>query len=238
LDSIAQAAGRCNREGRLGVATELDPRTNLPLGGLVRVFAPPKLPSPRKYDKQSETPTLDGLVALRCGINATIELFDPETPFDGTDPEIFKNYFATFYYNCATFDEPQILKALTNGVCKFPAKGKYPSREPEMKFRTVGEKFQMIEDLYSQTVYVRYGKGAEYIDELRATGARANLLRKLQKYSVNLPRNVVDELVSLGRIEKLTEDSNVYFQTDARDYDEIFGYNVYRKREPWELLEI
>ncbi len=243
LDSIAQAAGRCNREGRLGVATELDPRTNLPRGGLVRVFAPPKLPSPRKYDKQSETPTLDGLVALRCGANATIELFDPETPFDGSNPEAFQEYFRHFYKKCArcaTFDEPQILKALTQDVREFPAKGvkKYPSRAPEIQFRTVGEKFRMIEDKYSQTVYVRYGKGAEYIDELRATGARANLLRKLQKYSVNLPRNVVDELVSLGRIEKLTEDSNVYFQTDARDYDEIFGYNVYRKREPWELLEI
>lgn len=225
LDSIAQAAGRCNREGRLGVATELDPQTNLPRGGLVRVFTPPK-PAPAV------------LPTLRNGVDATIELFDPETPFDGTDPEIFKNYFATFYYNCATFDEPQILKALTNGVCKFPTKGKYPSREPEMKFRTVGEKFRIIEDNYSQAVYVRYGKGSEYIDELRATGARANLLRKLQKYSVNLPRNVVDELVSLGRIEKLTEDSNVYFQTDARDYDEVFGYNVYRKHEPWELLEI
>ncbi len=72
LDSIAQAGGRCNREGRLNLEGKL---------GEVHVFVPPK-PAPR------------GL--LLKGENTTRELFSlPDV--DLQHPETFTRYFQLFY---------------------------------------------------------------------------------------------------------------------------------------------
>jgi len=72
LDSIAQAAGRCNREGKLNESGRL---------GQVHVFVPPK-PAPR------------GL--LLKGENKTRELFSlPD--FDPQKPELYTRYFNLFY---------------------------------------------------------------------------------------------------------------------------------------------
>jgi CRISPR-associated endonuclease/helicase Cas3 len=72
LDSISQAAGRCNREGKLNSQSRL---------GEVHVFVPPK-PAPR------------GL--LLKGQNTTRQLFSlPD--FDPEHPDAFKRYFGLFY---------------------------------------------------------------------------------------------------------------------------------------------
>ncbi len=72
LDSIFQAAGRCNREGKLNAQSRL---------GEVHIFVPPK-PAPR------------GL--LLKGENTTRELF-ALTDFDSEHPDAFKRYFELFY---------------------------------------------------------------------------------------------------------------------------------------------
>ena len=72
LDSIAQAGGRCNREGKLNAEGKL---------GKVYVFVPPK-PAPR------------GL--LLKGENTSRELFSL-TDFNPQDPEKFTRYFDLFY---------------------------------------------------------------------------------------------------------------------------------------------
>lgn len=71
LDSIAQAAGRCNREGRL----------QLPELGRVVVFHPPKGP-PR------------GL--LRMAADTTAELLFGQAP-EALEPELFNRYFDLLY---------------------------------------------------------------------------------------------------------------------------------------------
>jgi CRISPR-associated endonuclease/helicase Cas3 len=86
LDSIAQAAGRCNREGKL---SEL---------GKVVVFAPPK-----------SAPI--GL--LRKGEDATKSLLRTRPDLvEALSPEAFKTYFETFYGKVNSFDIKGILALL------------------------------------------------------------------------------------------------------------------------------
>ena len=69
LDSIAQAAGRCNREGRLG-----------PNGGSVRIFVSPgRIP----------------IGLLTKGYNSMVEIASLEG-FDPADPKWYSRYFEQF----------------------------------------------------------------------------------------------------------------------------------------------
>lgn len=72
IDSIAQAAGRCNREGRLNAAGLL---------GEVHVFVPPK-PAPRGMLHKGEATTRELHAASCCDLH---------------DPDVFGRYFSLFY---------------------------------------------------------------------------------------------------------------------------------------------
>ena len=86
LDSIAQAAGRCNREGRLTGK------------GSVVVFVR-KVPAP--------------LAALRCGIQATRSTLVDARP-EALRPEHFETYFRHYYDGFASRDVRGIVELLSN----------------------------------------------------------------------------------------------------------------------------
>lgn len=82
LDSIAQAAGRCNREGKL------------PEAGRVVVFAPPKAAP---------------MGLLRKGEEATKSLLRTRPELvEALSPEAFRAYFETFYGKVNSFDAKDI----------------------------------------------------------------------------------------------------------------------------------
>jgi len=158
LDSIAQAAGRCNREGRLTV---------LGKQGEVVVFVPPQ-------------PAPPGL--LRKGEDACRSVLHGHAgnPLERT---LFARYFEKLYHAC-DLDQHGIDKLL-----------QVEGKTLAISFRTAAEKFRLIQDDDSAPVIVRY-RGTNGNDEridvllntLRKQGPERWLMRKLQRYTVSIPR--------------------------------------------------
>ena len=88
LDSIAQSAGRCNREGKLNKEGKL---------GLTKVFCPPQ-----------NTP----LGLMRKGSDTLKEMIGMAACSNPLDPESFKQYFNLFYSKVQDFDKPKIKSLL------------------------------------------------------------------------------------------------------------------------------
>ncbi len=92
LDSIIQAAGRCNREGKLNKKGEL---------GQVFVFKP-------------ENGLLRGLMGK--GAAALREMLSVSDGSDLFSPDCMAQYFRLFYSNCNTFDRAEIKDSLYKGA--------------------------------------------------------------------------------------------------------------------------
>ena len=196
LDSIVQTGGRCNREGTLGSR-----------GGLVRVFNP----------KESDAPA--GL--LRKGKDSTEELMrNPD--FDITSSGIFKRYFECFYNKLTSLDEIEVqhqkvavLKELslnvTNGSFRVP-------------FRTIGENFKMIEN-NSLSILVQFGEGKTLIDRLRHEKPTRELLRRLQRFSVEISLDYLNKLLETGKIEEIFP--GILVQSCPSLYNERVGLDLF-----------
>ena len=164
LESIAQAAGRCNREGRL------------PRPGLASVFTL-DLPTPRYLSAP-----INALHAILP------DLDDPLTP------EAFRRYFAALYREYGERLDGKKIVELESRTMKWP-------------FAKIAERFRMIEDGYTQSVVIPLDETAEKAIALLqlpdAPYRRA--LRRLQRYSVNLPKTTVVKLLESEDLKEIVE---------------------------------
>ncbi|HNS55904.1 MAG TPA: CRISPR-associated helicase Cas3' [Smithellaceae bacterium] len=181
LDSVAQAAGRCNREGLLKE-------------GHVFVFRPP-----------TEPPI--GHLRQAAGIGK--RLLEREC-CDLIAPDQFTKFFQELYWlQGERLDHYGILKDLTDGELRF-------------SFRTAARKFKIIDDTKQSSVVVAYRDGQYLIDELEKRQPDRNLMRKLQRYIVNLPRYLHNKLVTDGAIRAIHP--GIYIQGHSAMYDENTGF--------------
>ncbi len=190
LDSIAQAAGRCNREGRL------------PGKGRVVVFVPPE-PAPAGH--------------LRKAVQAcTSTLHDQRV--DPLARALFASYFRQFY-SAVDLDAKKIVEKLTINDRKTLS----------VQFRTAAEAFRLIDDADSATVVVRYAEHNDEIEKLlgmlAAEGPARWLMRKLQRYTVNIHKRMADKMLEQGSLTLPMP--GLYVQVNAENlYDPMLGLKL------------
>ncbi|QDR82299.1 CRISPR-associated helicase Cas3' [Sporomusa termitida] len=182
LDSIAQAAGRCNREGNL---SDL---------GKVIVFNAPKKPPLGILRKAADTTR--SILATTCQ--------------DPLHHSLFEQYFSELYWKANSLDVKEIVKLLT------------PSpQDCGVYFRTAAERFKLIDDSRQKTILVRYDEGNTWIDLLRFQGPDRTLLRKLQRYTVNISKETFNDMLRRGVISEIQP--GIFALTSEMDYSQAVG---------------
>jgi len=171
--------------------------------GDVVVFNPPK-PSPSGRLLKAETAA------------QTLFRTEPELAASLT-PEAFRRYFMHYFGGLNGFDMRGIMDLLaSNDALKY-----------QIQFRTAARKFKLIDDTQQHGVIVKYLDGKTnieaLIDQLRFGGPSRTLMRKLQRYSVNVYDPDLKKLIENGLIEEV---NGVWVQTSKSAYDPVFGLNI------------
>ncbi|HUV69229.1 MAG TPA: CRISPR-associated helicase Cas3', partial [Terracidiphilus sp.] len=170
LDAVAQAAGRCNREGAL------------PGMGKVVVFVPPNPAAPGLLRKAQQS----GQEIMRL------------TEGDPLTRERFEAYFQHYYQSLISLDKEGIFSLLD-------MHNQAEARKGEFNFRTAAEKFRLIDEEGQTAIIVRYSESPKLIESLEASKnleprQRRGILRRLQRYTVNIREYECKKLLASGDI--------------------------------------
>jgi len=166
LDSIAQAAGRCDREGRLTAAAGIP-------AGQVYVFLPTECKLRGDFavtaDKAEEIHGLGDYPDLLA-------------------PEAIEHYFRLLFWQAGDdLDAKGILKNLEEGV----RVGNFP-------FRSVDRDFSFIAKDMLPVIVPHEDEAAALVCALKYAPALGDILRKLQRYTVQLHPKAWNELLAAG----------------------------------------
>ena len=207
LDSIVQAAGRCNRNG------------NLQHGEFFVV------------NPQEEA--IDQLEEIKIGREIARRIFDEEKGNDLLQPEIMTRYFKYYFYERSgimsyPLDKKQedrddtLLNLLSENQFN---PGRQDTPLLQQSFKAAGQIFKAI-DAPTQSVLVPHDdEGKRIIGELCAAYHPAEvykLLRQAQQYSINVFPDVLQKLQAADAIYPAHADLEIYCLRE-KYYSEDFG---------------
>jgi CRISPR-associated endonuclease/helicase Cas3 len=223
LDSIAQAAGRCNRNGR-------------PEIGLVHVV------NPRPEDE-----SLGMLPDIRIGRDKAERVLDDyeENPDkygnNRIGPEAMAWYYQNYFFaRTSDMDYPvsartlghddtllNLLSANAQAVAEYGrAKGRLPGFYLRQSFMAAAKEFKAI-DAPTRGVIVPYGQtGQAIITALCAAylpDKEFDLLRRAQQFTVNVFPQFLERLTKAGAVQEAQEGTGILFLADSRFYNPEFG---------------
>jgi CRISPR-associated endonuclease/helicase Cas3 len=220
LDSIAQAAGRCNRNGRHVL-------------GRVHVINPAE-------------ERIDRLIDIRVGRDMTMRVLDEferdRAAFDGDllGPKAMTTYFSYYFFQRADeMDYPvsatdarrddTLLRLLAgNNLSAHDYGQRHGSAPPNFlrqAFMTAGAAFKAI-DAPTRGVIIQFGtEGKNLVADLCSAvnpEQEFRLLRLAQQYSVNIFSHVFDTLLKARAISEINTGTGIYY-LHTEYYSEAFG---------------
>jgi len=164
FDSIAQAAGRCNREGELK-------NNGKSVIGRVFVFDPPK-----------QAPV--GVLLKGEQAGKSILSVDPEG-CKNLLPKTFTRYFELYFSSLNSFDRQNMESLLVTDASDF----NFQFRTAAQRFNLIDNQRQI-----PVVIWYEKEKIQKMIDELRYKGPHRYLMRKLQRHTISIPENVFYEV--------------------------------------------
>ncbi|MCF8020289.1 MAG: CRISPR-associated helicase Cas3' [Vallitaleaceae bacterium] len=190
VDSIVQAAGRCNREGKLKNSE------GEWIKGEVHVFE-----AESEYTKRQPHSFLRPIEVTKKIMRQFEDISTPEAI-----SEYFKNLYT--YTGSDGLDIKNIFKRLESN-----------SSEMAFDFKTIADDFRLIQD-NSIAIIIPYNDQArKWIEEVKYIEYPSKLLRALQPYTVSIYENEYEALVGSGKIQMIREGVNVLSSKDDYSED-------------------
>jgi CRISPR-associated endonuclease/helicase Cas3 len=173
LDSIAQAAGRCNREGKLGSL------------GDVHVFVPPTAAPP----------------GLLRQARDTCKALWHEHPADPFASDLFERYFQRLYHDAPSLDAKGICEALRLEASVKERSLAVRFRDASDNFRLIDDENSATVLVRYRSPNTKEDINA-LIGILERDGPSRWLMRKLQRYGVTIYRHHLDRLLKAGDVRE------------------------------------
>jgi CRISPR-associated endonuclease/helicase Cas3 len=222
LDSVAQAAGRCNRHGarsELGHVWIVNPQEEH-LGSLRDILEGREIASWLLDDFAAFPQTFDNdLLGLKAMELYYLRYYERrKAEMDYPVPET----------SCVGRADSLFALLSLNELSEQAYQGSHGNRRPEIAFKqsfhSAAREFRVI-SAPTQGVIAPWRDGAAIIDALRSSAdltKQRQLLKQAQRYTISLYAGAFGRLVAAGAIHEIQEGSGIYY-LDERYYSPKFG---------------